>query len=141
MVCIFLVGLADKIIIRLSGLQSSQATFLRCCIAIGSLHILCLRTDEAICLFPFRQTTLQMMFSFFRKQAKIVYYLLDATVSHLLFLLQSTFHSMTQLLGVFLESHLGHHSRSLNMRVSLPKWSNFWQLDPNRVFSGGKLTS
>ena len=102
-------------------LQSTIGFFRRSC-----KHILCLRTDEAICRSPFGQTLCRWC-SFSQWQSQCFLVSSYATVSS--FLLESTFHSMTQLLGFFGESLLGHHSRSLNMRVSLPKWSNFWQLD------------
>ena len=121
-----------------------MATFLRCCRALlvfrrSCKHILCcLRTDEAICLSPFGQTLCRWCYFSHCQSQSFCSVFLRKQLFHL-FLLQSTFHSMTQLLGFFGESLLGHHSRSLNMRVSLPKWSNFWQLDQPGIFKS-KLT-
>ena len=121
-----------------------MATFLRCCRALlvfrrSCKHILCcLRTDEAICLSPFGQTLCRWCYFSHCQSQSFFSVFLRKQLFHL-FCYNLLFIAWRSCLVFFGESLLGHHSRSLNMRVSLPKWSNFWQLDQPGIFKS-KLT-
>ena len=86
-------------------LQSTIGFFRRSC-----KHILCLRTDEAICRSPFGQTLCRWC-SFSQWQSQCFLVSSYATVSS--FLLESTFHSMTQLLGFFWRVTIGPPQQEL----------------------------
>lgn len=89
----------------LEVLQSTIGFFRRSC-----KHILCLRTDEAICRSPFGQTLCRWC-SFSQWQSQCFLVSSYATVSS--FLLESTFHSMTQLLGFFWRVTIGPPQQEL----------------------------